>query len=71
MFGKEPHAEKNQNERPEAIQPKFKDVHGVQEKDDAQADKNHSPGWNLGGVDFLTHAKRLCQSKRIRSRLPN
>ncbi len=36
-LAKHPHAEKDKNQRPEAIDSEFKDVHGVQQEKNAQS----------------------------------
>ncbi len=68
LLGEEPHAEKDQDERPKTIQTELKDPGSVQKEEHAQADENGGSSGNLGAFEFFAGAKGGRQTERIGSR---
>ena len=64
--GEHPTAKKNQNQRPEAVEAKLEDVHGVQQKKHTQANQDDGNKGNVLGFRPVSHAERLRQAEWIR-----
>src|ERR1035437_5893651 len=68
VLGKEPDAEKDQDERPETIQTELKKSSSVEQKKNAQTDENGGSDGNFGPFESLDGAKGLRPAEWVRSR---
>ena len=60
-----PSPEENQEERPEAVEAKFEDVHGVQQEEHTQSNQDDRDRRNIFVFATFPHTKGLCQAVGI------